>query len=133
MAIIPLLFGKADPAAATTATALPPVPAPDTSDVSGYKFPVSVRIAGIILTCAAASGDTVKVQASDAGTAVGPAVTATNAAPQQEAFIGQFDQAVIPAGDTIGVLYTTTTGTTYTVNDVACIVLVDIPANVLGA
>lgn len=132
MAIISLLFGKADPAAATSATALPPAPAPDITDVTGYKFPFPVRVVGINVACAPASGDTVKVQATDAGTAVGPSVTATNAAPLGSAFIGNNDQVVIPAGDIVGCFYTTTTGGTYTVNDVAVLVFIEIGSNILG-
>lgn len=132
MALIPLEFGASDPAASTGGAALLRQGTPDTTDVPGYQFPFPVKIVGISLECNPSAGDTVLVQANLAAAGMaGPSATAAHVATAPSSaswWGGDLDAVAVPANTLIQLFYKTTTGTTYTANDVFARIYVRGPA-----
>jgi hypothetical protein len=119
--VITLDFGGADPAAHLTNTALPLLGEPDIADVPSVSFPFPVVIVGFDLHANPSSGDTIAVSPALAGVAVTPAVTIAHVAtaPSEGSWWGgPLDQLAVPANTQISMLYKTTTGGTYTANDI---------------
>ena len=117
--IISIPFQKSDAAAeASTFTNIPPAGLPDTTDVAEVVMPSAGFVVGIGVQANPSSGDTVIVEMSK--NTVGNAAitaTATNAAPAAHANVAEGAGVAFNAGDTLGILYKTTTGGTYTASD----------------
>jgi hypothetical protein len=130
--LVMLPFGLADAAAApSTPVFLVPVGVPDASDVDGFIMPKAGAIVGVnLMGRPTQSGDNASVQVYKNGTAVAGTVVAnafaTGPLESGATVILSKDTAALQfkAGDVIQVKYTTVTGGTYGVNDLACQVLV---------
>jgi hypothetical protein len=119
--ILPLDFGGADPIAHTSNTLLPLLGQADITDVPSMSFPFPVTIVGLSLAANPASGDTVTVTPSVGGVAATPSAVAGHVAtaPSEASWWGgPLDGVLVPANTEIGLFYKTTTGTTYTANDI---------------
>lgn len=131
--VVAIPFTMADPAAAPGGAFLAPVGAPDIADVAALPMPFAGAIVGITVAGAPASGDTVTCvpQVCTGSTGTGAAPTSslstqiTNAAPSGSTIVSK-DQADarFSAGQFVGVKYSTTTGGTYGVRDVAVVLYV---------
>lgn len=124
---IPLVFGGANPAAAASESALWPMGLADVNDVDGYRMPVAGVVVGVSLNGAPAAGDTMTVQPRINTTNVtGVTAQITNSTTSATDLAAKDDDATqrFAAGDIVKCRYTTTTGGTYTVKDVAAIVWV---------
>ena len=134
--LVMLPFGLADAAAApSTPVALVPgygAGTPDATDVDGFVMPKAGAIVGVtIMGKPTQSGDNASVQVYKNGTAVAGTVVANayNAGSEAGASaVLSKDTAALQfkAGDIIQVQYTTVTGGTYGVRDLAAQVIVQL-------
>lgn len=117
--LVPVLFGGNDIAAAVSATALRLLGITDTADISTVKFPFAVKVVGVMVQGAPASGDTLAATVMVNGSAASntPSVGITNAAPAASWFAGDGDAVLVPAGQSLGVDVITTTSGSYTPTD----------------
>lgn len=124
--LVALPFAQADAPAAPTVTALPPAPLPDTADVAAFPALKGGAVVGLSLSSAPVSGDTVSAQVFKNGVAVsGASVQVTNAAPNASAIFSKDTAAnQFVGGDLLSVRYQTTSGGTYSVHDVAAVLLI---------
>lgn len=127
--ILQYRFCASDPAAAPTGAALLACGAADSTDYSQFVLPVEGRLIGISVDCAPASGDTVTGRITVGGTvqaAPAPQATSTNGAPHSATWVSRVNAPKVAAGSLIGANYLTTTGSSYTVNDVAITVYIQV-------
>lgn len=132
--LINIDFAGSDMAASTGGAALPLSPAPDATDCLSVIFPFPVEIRGILGAANPSSGDTVNFVPTVGGTAqTVPTLTiAHSASPTPTSvFMGSNQGIKVAAFTAIGVQYKTTTGTTYTANDLNAKLVIAVADGVL--
>lgn len=125
--IVPYFFGIADGATAAAGASLPLSGLPDVADSFQYAIVKPGKIVAVEVSSGPASGDGITINPTIGGAAAGPQVTSTNAIKNASTWVGPNDAYTINPQDVpvmLGAIYTTATGTTFGVRDVAAVVYV---------